>query len=142
MVPAVTLAALLALPLGASRLGALADPAAPGTSVPAAGLELDGSAADAMMPIEVVARVADGGTGMVPNRVPAVSAAALALVVTGDGTPRTLAIPGVVGGEAIAPHGDTVVRFAVPDVTGERPILLDGRSVASLVVRPWVDPDR
>lgn len=142
MVPAVTLAALLALPLGASRLGALADPAAPGMSVPAAGLELDGSAADATMPIEVVARVADGGTGMVPNRVPAVSAAALALVVTGDGTPRTLAIPGVVGGEAIAPHGDTVVRFAVPDVTGERPILLDGRSVASLVVRPWVDPDR
>ena len=136
------LAALLALPLGASRLGALADPAAPGMSVPAAGLELDGSAADATMPIEVVARVADGGTGMVPNRVPAVSAAALALVVTGDGTPRTLAIPGVVGGEAIAPHGDTVVRFAVPDVTGERPILLDGRSVASLVVRPWVDPDR
>ena len=140
--PVAVLAALLMLPLGPSRLGALADPAAPGMSVPAAGLELDGSAADATMPIEVVARVADGGTGMVPNRVPAVSAAALALVVTGDGTPRTLAIPGVVGGEAIAPHGDTVVRFAVPDVTGERPILLDGRSVASLVVRPWVDPDR
>ena len=140
--PVAVLAALLMLPLGPGRLGALADPVAPAASVPAAGLALAGSADDAMMPTEVVAHVADGGAGMVPDRVPAVSAAALALVVTGDGTPRTLAIPGVVGGEAIAPHGDTVVRFAVPDVTGERPILLDGRGVASLVIRPWVDPDR
>ncbi len=138
--PAVVLAALLALPLGASRLAALADPAplAPAVVVPETAE--DAPSVDAMMPTEVVAQVAAGG--MVPDRVPAVSAAALALVVTGDGTPRTLTIPGVVPAETIAPHGETVVRFAVPDVSGERPILLDGRSVASLVIRPWVDPDR
>ena len=65
------LAALLALPLGASRLGALADPA-PVAAVPVAGAADDAPAIDAMMPTEVVAHVADGGAGMVPDRVPPV----------------------------------------------------------------------
>lgn len=134
------LAALLALPVAASRLGMLAQPAFGAPPLAALGNAAAVGSDDATMPTEVVAQLSDGD--MAPDRVPAVAAAALALVVTGDGTPRTLAIPGIVAAEPIAPHGETVVRFALPPGSDDRPILLDGRSVAALVIRPWIDPDR
>jgi hypothetical protein len=57
------------------------------------------------------------------------------LTVTGDGEEHRLSIDGIVAETAIAPEGDTVVQFTVPEMgTGDHDILLDGQKAGTFRV--------
>lgn len=58
------------------------------------------------------------------------------LVVTGDGSPHTLAIDGIVTETPINAQGETEVAFTVPERgTGAVPILLDGEEAGQFTVQ-------
>lgn len=58
------------------------------------------------------------------------------LVVTGDGSPHTLAIEGIVTETPINAQGETEVAFTVPErETGAVPILLDGQEAGQFTVQ-------
>lgn len=94
----------------------------------------DPSEDDLPQDVETIAvTIADGKFD--PDRISGFVDSAYELQVTGDGTERTLAIPGLIDGETIAADGVTEIGFTISAEPSDIEITLDGEPAGTFEVQ-------